>query len=121
MIMCDEFAGVSADFLAQVCEALLSQTSTDSPSSQETMMGGVALKLYVDNHWSGFERYMLVGKDWTVGFNLSMPESEATPKISIFKNQLEISNPHLTGEDAFIRDMTVLRMTAVSGWADKIS
>jgi hypothetical protein len=118
----DEFAGVSADFLAKVCEALLSQTSTYSPSSRETMMGGVALKLFVDNHWSGFERYMLVGKDWTVGFNLSEPAPNAENLVQIFKTKFELSKPHLTGEHAFLRDMTVLRVTAsAGGWEKQIS
>ena len=117
-----EFAGVSADFLAKVCEALLSQTNMYSPSSQEIMMGGVALRLFVDQHWSGFERYMLVGRDWTVGFNLSDPTNETENKVEIFKAEFEITKPHLTGEHAFLRDMTMLRVTANGGgWTTQIS
>lgn len=118
----NEFAGVSADFLAKVCEALLSQTSLDEPSSRQVRMGGVTLKLFVDNHWSGFERYMLVGQDWTVGFNLNEPTDDAAHTVSIFKSDFEISIPHLTGNDAFLRDMTILKLTADGGgWTEQIS
>lgn len=64
----------------------------------------------------------LVGRDWTVGFNLSDPTNETENKVEIFKAEFEITKPHLTGEHAFLRDMTMLRVTANGGgWTTQIS
>jgi len=110
-----EFAGVSPSFVLKVIENLFSKTS---PTNRNTIeLGGVHLRLYVTSHWSGFERYMLLGQDWTVGFNLKEPDEAANPDhiVHAFSDEFEMTTPHLTGPDAFIRDMTVLTMTA-SDW-----
>ena len=114
-----DFAGVSPTFVLKVCENLFSKTS---PTNRNTIeLGGVHLRLYVNSHWSGFDRYMLVGQDWTVGFNLQEPEGNADPSrvFEAFSDIFEMTTAHLTGEEAFLRDMTVLTMTA-SDWDGEI-
>lgn len=112
------FAGVSNDFLVKVCEGLMSRTDPHNKAGRTaTELGGVQLRLYVNNHWSGFDRYMIVGQDWTVGFNLREPNANTDPDaiITAFSNQFEMTTPHLTGEREFLRDMMVLLMTQ-SDW-----
>ncbi len=114
-----DFEGVSAEFILKVVENLFSKTS---PTNRNTIeLGGVHLRLYVNSHWSGFDRYMLVGQDWTVGFNLKEPEDTSDPEciVEAFSDSFELFSAHLTGPDAFLRDMTVLTMTA-SDWDGEV-
>jgi len=55
---------------------------------------------------------MLVGSDWTVGFNLKEPDedTDSNETIRAFSAEFEIFTSHLQGESAFVRDMTVLAM-----------
>lgn len=109
--------GVPLDFIVRLAEALLAdiKTSGDNAALHEHMFGGVPIKMLVNSHWMGFERFMLVGRDWQCGFNLAPPKSEHEPTYNVFAASLAVSNPALNGRRGFARDMTVLRMT-FSDW-----
>jgi hypothetical protein len=112
------FAETTPEFVLKVCETLFSRTS---PHSREMLvLGGVHLYLYVNSHWAGFERYMLVGQGWTLGFNLREPVEESDPEniFTAFANQFEMFTPSLTGDREFMRDMTILMMSACD-WDDE--
>lgn len=111
--------GVPVDFLVRLCEAVLSETVDLGKTMhlQEREFGGVFLKLMVTSHWAGFERFMLVGRDWQCGLNLSpcRTELDSLFSMSVFGAHLCVSNPGVAGSMGFARDMTVLRMT-YSDW-----
>jgi hypothetical protein len=111
------FGHVPPEFVLKVSEIALSRTTWQEDDDHN--LGGVNLKVYVDCHWSGFERYMLIGQDWTCGFNLRTPEEDSVEEnlFCAFTSKLEMFNPHVTGEEGFTRDMTVLKMTA-SDWIE---
>lgn len=112
------FAGVSPEFVLRVCERLLAHI--DPSDRSEIEFGGIKLRLYVNSHWSGFERYMLLGRDWTIGFNLKPADETPQPCENVFKAfaaEHEVFTPHITGERYFLRDATVLKMTE-SDWLD---
>jgi len=105
-----DFAGVKPEFVIKVCETLFSRTS---PRSREPMMlGGVQLRLYVNSHWAGFDRYMLVGQGWALGFNLKEPDGTSECVYRAFSTEFQMTVPHVTGEREFVRDMTILSMSA---------
>ncbi len=112
------FAGVSPEFVLRVCERLLSYINPKERS--EIVFGGIRLRLYVNSHWAGFERYMLVGPDWTIGFNIRPARETKEPAENVFTafgTDLEVFTPHITGENEFLRDATVLKMTE-SDWVE---
>jgi hypothetical protein len=111
------FAGVAPSFIVKLCERLLAQTAPRH--NGQMVFGGVHLSLFVDAHWAGHERYMLIGQDWTVGFNLSLPTdtSDDDNIIEIFSTKMEMLTPHLAGERGFLRDACVLVMTE-SDWSE---
>jgi hypothetical protein len=111
------FSGVAADFVLKVCENLLAHT--DPRKDDQIVFGGVHLRMYVETHWAGFERYMLIGQDWTVGFNLRAPETEGEI-YRAFGSDMELFTPHVTGDREFLRDATILMMTA-SDWSDEVT
>lgn len=109
--------GVPLEFIVRLAEAFLAETSEQgaNASLRERQFGGVPLKMLVNSHWMGFERFMLVGRDWQCGFNLGAPKSEDDDIYSVFAANLAVTNPALNGKRGFARDMTVLRMT-FSDW-----
>ncbi len=116
-----DFAGVSAGFVLKLCECLFAHTNPHD--RDKIVFGGVHLRLYVSSHWAGFDRYMLIGQGWTVGFNLRTPEDNEgnlNPDnvYRVFGADFEMFTPHLTGDREFLRDATVLMMTA-SDWSDE--
>ena len=113
------FDGVPPELVISVCEAALARTKPRE--GRELYLGGVFLRLYVTNHWAGFERFMLIGRDWAVGFNLSLPDSDTDPNniFQMFGTDWEVSVPGVEGARAFARDMVVLKMTQ-SDWIDGV-
>lgn len=109
--------GVPLEFLLRLAEAFLADTKEhgENAALHERQFGGVPMKMLVNSHWMGFERFMLVGRDWQCGFNLGAPESEDDDTYSVFAANLAVTNPALNGKRGFERDMTVLRMT-FSDW-----
>lgn len=114
-------AGVKPEFVVRLVEALLQQSeaSPENRHLREKQFGGVNLKLLVNSHWAGFERFMLVGPDWQCGFNLDYPRTEADKEselcFTVFGATQIMTAPGLNGRKGFHRDMTVLRMT-YSDW-----
>ena len=109
--------GVPLEFILRLAEAFLADTKDhgDNASLHERQFGGVPLKLLVNSHWMGFERVMLVGRDWQCGLNLSAPDNDGVDTYCVFGANLAVTNPALNGKRGFERDMTVLRMT-FSDW-----
>lgn len=109
--------GVPFCFLVRLGEAYLAASSEDKSKTElsERIFGGVSLKMMVNSHWTGFERFMLVGRDWQCGFNLSSPALDEEACCVAFGTRLVISNAAINGKKGFARDMTVLRMT-FSDW-----
>ncbi len=109
--------GVPLEFIVRLAEAFLADTQMtgDNSALHERQFGGVPMKMLVNSHWMGFERFMLVGRDWQCGFNLGAPNDRDEDIFSVFAANLAVTNPAINGKSGFERDMTVLRMT-FSDW-----
>lgn len=109
--------GVPLEFIVRLAEAFLADTNErgENAALRERQFGGVPMKMLVNSHWMGFERFMLVGRDWQCGFNLAAPKDNDDAVYSVFAANLAVTNPALNGKRGFERDMTVLRMT-FSDW-----
>lgn len=108
--------GVPLSFVIKLMEAFLSDTKNSKTAMmREREFGGIHMKLVVSDHWSGFERFMLIGRDWQVGVNLGPPTTGEEEIYSVFASSLAASNAAVNGRNGFVRDMTVLRMT-FSDW-----
>lgn len=109
--------GVPLEFIVRLAEAFLADTKMNGENAalHERLFGGVPMKMLVNSHWMGFERFMLVGRDWQCGFNLGAPDSDDEDIFSVFAANLAVTNPAINGKSGFERDMTVLRMT-FSDW-----
>lgn len=108
----EDFFGVPVEFVLRLTESFLFATKyIDHPTNlHENIFFGVPMRLLVNTHWKQFERFMIVGRDWQSGFNLAMP-AEGEPSYPIFGTSMSVSNASVNGRDAFLRDMTVLRMS----------
>ena len=111
--------GVAPQFVLKVCEATLALTT---PKQRRPItLGGVDLRLYVTPQAAGYERFVLTGRRWKCSFNLRHTEEGETPEgnvYTIFKAPQEMFSPGVIGERSFLRDMTILMMTA-NDWSDE--
>src|SRR6478752_1769829 len=97
--------GLPVNIVINACEALLARSQPYE--ERQIVLGGVHLKLFVTNHWAGFDRYMLIGQDWQAGFNLRIPDDgtddETFAQVHMYGSPMEIFGVGIEGQDAFYR------------------
>jgi hypothetical protein len=107
---------VPMSFVTRVCEAVYSKTK---PGVTTIVIGAVSLKLFIKQYGTTYERFMLIGDDWSLGFNAFVKGSDtenleavADPtEYRIFLTNMRIFDVAVHDDENFIRDMAVLRMT----------
>jgi hypothetical protein len=106
------FDDVPTDIVLQACEAVLER----SRQASDVNLNGVALRCFM-NHLDGLDRCMLIGDDWSAGFNISIPSPSSPNVYQIFGSEYEVTTPGVENWDSFRRDMTILTITQ-QFWSD---